>query len=113
MLPVYRRLPVEVNKGNGVYLYDNQGKCYLDLLSGIGVNSLGYRHPKIMDAIHKQLARNLHLCNYFIQDVQIELARQLVELTGLSKVFFTNSGTEAMEGILKLVRKWGNDYGKS
>lgn len=113
LLPVYRRLPLVVIKGNGSYLYDENGTCYLDLLSGIGVTSLGHNHPGVVKAIEQQLKRNLHLCNYFVQDVQVELAKKLVQLTGLSHVFFTNSGTEAMEGILKLVKKWGLKHGKS
>jgi len=106
LLQVYSRLPLEIDRGDGVYLYDKNGKKYLDLLSGLGVNALGYNHPYIINAIQQQLTRNLHLSNYFVQDVQVNLAKVLVSLTSLSKVFFTNSGTEAIEGILKLVKKW-------
>ncbi len=112
-LNVYKRFPFEVDKGEGVYLYDKQGKKYLDFLSGIAVNALGYQHPVIEQAILKQLKRNLHLSNYFVQDVQVELAQRLLQLTGYSRVFLTNSGTEAIEGLLKLARKWGNSLGKS
>ncbi len=112
-LPVFKRLPVEVERGEGVYLIDRQGKRYLDFLSGIGVNALGYAHPAILNAIEKQLHRNLHLSNYFVQDVQIELARRLIHYSGMARLFFTNSGTEAIEGALKIVKKWANQHGKS
>ena len=108
ILPVYKPFPIDVDHGEGVYLYDKKGRAYLDFLAGIAVNALGYRHPAIQEALLKQIQRNLHLSNYFIQDVQIDLAEQLVKLSGLSKVFFTNSGTEAIEGILKVIKKWGN-----
>ncbi|NOX37094.1 MAG: aspartate aminotransferase family protein [Calditrichaeota bacterium] len=106
-LPVYRRLPLEVQYGQGVFLYDRQGKAYLDFFSGLGVNALGYQHPRVQKAIEQQLKRNLHLSNFFVQDVQIELARKLLQLAGYDRLFFTNSGTEAIEGILKIVKKWG------
>ncbi len=113
LLNIYRPFPIDVDYGKGLYLYDKDGKTYLDFLAGIAVNALGYQHPAIRQALLKQLDRNLHLSNYFIQDVQVELAEQLVLLSGLSKVFFTNSGTEAIEGILKIVKKWGNLHNKS
>ncbi|RLD13275.1 aspartate aminotransferase family protein, partial [candidate division KSB1 bacterium] len=113
ILPVYKPFPIDVDHGEGVYLYDKNGRAYLDFLAGIAVNALGYRHPAIQEALLKQIQRNLHLSNYFIQDVQIDLAEQLVKLSGLSKVFFTNSGTEAIEGILKVIKKWGNLNNKS
>jgi len=113
IIDVYRRFPIDVDKGRGVYLYDKSGACYLDLLAGIAVNALGYHHPAVLKAIHKQLDRNLHLSNYFLQDIQLELAKTNLGLTPFKKLFFTNSGTEAVEGLLKLVKKWGNQRGKS
>ena len=104
---VYRRFPIDVDKGRGVYLYDKSGSCYLDLLAGIAVNALGYHHPAVIKAIEKQLERNLHLSNYFLQDIQLELAKTLLSLTPFKRLFFTNSGTEAVEGLLKAVKKWG------
>ncbi len=112
-LNVYKRFPLDVEKGEGVYIFDKQGKKYLDFLSGIAVNALGYQHPEIERAILKQLKRNLHLSNYFVQDVQIEIAQRLLQLTGYSRVFLTNSGTEAIEGLLKIAKKWGNQNGKT
>ncbi len=111
-IEVYRRFPIDVEKGMGVYLYDKNGTCYLDFLAGIAVNALGYNHPAIHSAIKKQLNRNLHLSNYFLQDIQLELAKKLIELTPFEKLFFTNSGTEAIEGLLKVVKKWGNLHDK-
>ena len=113
LVNVYKRFPLDVERGEGVYLVDKNGHKYLDFLAGIAVNALGYQHPRIQKAILAQLNRNLHLSNYFIQDVQVELARRLVELTGYRRVFFTNSGTEAIEGLLKAAKKWGNLHQKS
>jgi acetylornithine/N-succinyldiaminopimelate aminotransferase len=112
-LNVYKRFPIEIEKGEGVYLLDKNGNKYLDFLSGIAVNSLGYNHPSIIAALQNQIQRNLHLSNYFIQDIQIGLAKKLLDLTPFSKLFFTNSGTEAIEGLLKLIRKWAKDKGKN
>ncbi len=112
-LNVYKRFPFEVDRGEGVYLFDKQGKKYLDFLSGIAVNALGHQHPKINRAILEQLNRNLHLSNYFVQDVHLKLASLLIEKTGFSRLFFTNSGTEAIEGLLKVAKKWGREQGKT
>ena len=112
-LNVYRRFPIDVEKGMGAYLIDKDGNSYLDFLAGIAVNSLGYNHPAIISALQEQIQRNLHLSNYFIQDIQVKLAKKLLSLTPFSKLFFTNSGTEAIEGLLKLVKKWGNNKGKN
>jgi acetylornithine/N-succinyldiaminopimelate aminotransferase len=107
-LNVFKRLPLEIQKGEGCYLFDRSGNKYLDFLSGLGVNALGYSHPVILRAIQTQLSRNLHLSNFFVQDVQIALAKKLLQMSGYDRVFFTNSGTESIEGILKLVKKYGN-----
>ncbi len=112
-LPVFKRMPVEVDRGEGIYLIDRQGKRYMDFLSGIGVNALGHAHPAVMEAITRQIRRNLHLSNYFVQDVQIELARRLIQYSQMARLFFTNSGTEAIEGALKIVKKWGNQHQKT
>lgn len=112
LLNIYKRIPVQIIKGEGVYLIDDSGKKYLDLLSGIAVNALGYNHPLITKALLQQQSNNLHLSNFFVQEIQVELAKKLIELTSFSKVFFSNSGTEAIEGLLKLAKKWGNLNGK-
>lgn len=105
---VFKRLPIEVQRGEGCYLIDRHGKKYLDFLGGLGVNALGYTHPDVLQAIRKQLTRNMHLSNYFVQDVQLELAEKILQLSGYDRLFFTNSGTESIEGILKLIKKWAN-----
>ncbi|HID39907.1 MAG TPA: acetylornithine/succinylornithine family transaminase [Calditrichaeota bacterium] len=111
-LNVFTRFPIDVEKGRGVYLYDKNGTCYLDFLAGIAVNALGYNHPDILKAIKKQMERFLHLSNYFITDIQVELAGKLLAITPFDKLFFSNSGTEAIEGLLKIVKKWGHLQGK-
>lgn len=111
-LEVYKRIPVNITHGNGVYLYDDKDEKYLDLLAGIAVNALGYNHPRVKAALLEQAEKNLHLSNFFVQEVQVRLAKKLIELTPFDKVFLTNSGTEAVEGLLKLVKKWGNSRSK-
>lgn len=113
LLNVYKRIPVNIVKGQDVWLFDDNDNRYLDLLAGIAVNALGYGHQEILNAIDLQKTRNLHLSNYFVQDVQLNLAKKLIELTSFDKVFFANSGTEAIEGLLKLVKKWGNSRAKN
>ena len=109
----YKRIPLEIVRGEGVYLYSKDGKQYLDLFGGLAVNALGYAHPKVLHAIQEQSAAYIHLSNYFLQEPQIKLAELLVKYSGYSKVFLTNSGTEAIEGALKLARKWGSSKGKN
>jgi acetylornithine aminotransferase len=109
----YKRIPLEIDHGEGTYLHARDGKRYLDLFSGLGVNALGYAHPKILHAIQEQSSKFIHLSNYFLQEPQIKLAEMILRYSGYSKVFLTNSGTEAIEGALKLARKWGAANGKN
>ncbi len=109
----YKRLPLEVVRGEGVYLFTADGKRYLDMFAGLAVNALGYAHPRIVEAIRAQASRYNHLSNYFLQEPQIRLAELLTELSGYPKVFFSNSGTEAIEGAIKIARKWGSTRGKT
>jgi acetylornithine/N-succinyldiaminopimelate aminotransferase len=104
LLPTYERQPILFVRGRGVYLWDSQGKRYLDFLSGIGVNALGHGHPAVQAAIKRQAGRLLHVSNLFFHEYQAELARRLTEISGLDRAFFCNSGTEAWEGALKLAR---------
>jgi acetylornithine aminotransferase len=104
-LPTYNRIPIEISHGKGVYLYDKNGNKYLDFFAGLAVNALGYAHPKIVEAISGQIAKFGHISNSFITDVQIELAELLIKYSGMSKVFLSNSGTEATEAALKIIRK--------
>jgi len=108
LLNTYARYPVAFDHGKGVYLYAVDGKRYLDFLSGLAVNSLGYSHPRILKAIREQSARLIHLSNLFYNEYQGQLAEKLCRKSGLDRAFFTNSGTEAIEGALKLVRAAGH-----
>lgn len=104
LLATYERFPVLFTGGEAVYLIDENGERYLDLLSGIGVNALGYSSPVIENAIAEQSRRLIHSSNLFYHAGQAELALRLTERSGLDRVFFCNSGTEAWEGALKLAR---------
>ncbi len=104
LLQTYERNPILFVGGEGVHLIDEQGNRYLDLLSGIGVNALGYGHPAIVNAIAEQSKKLLHISNLFFHIGQAELAARLTEMTGMDRAFFSNSGTEAWEAALKLAR---------
>jgi acetylornithine/N-succinyldiaminopimelate aminotransferase len=104
LLSTYERNAILFVGGQGVHLVDEQGERYLDLLTGIGVNALGYGHPAIEDAIARQSRALIHTSNLFFHEGQAELALRLTERTGMDRVFFANSGTEAWEGALKLAR---------
>jgi acetylornithine aminotransferase/acetylornithine/N-succinyldiaminopimelate aminotransferase len=104
LLPTYDRNPILFVGGEGVHLIDEQGNHYLDLLSGIGVNALGYGHPAIERAIVNQSRALIHTSNLFFHEGQAELALRLTERTGMDRAFFSNTGTEAWEGALKLAR---------
>ncbi|MCX6146803.1 MAG: acetylornithine/succinylornithine family transaminase [Candidatus Kapabacteria bacterium] len=104
----YNRLPIPVDRAEGVRVYDTSGNVYLDFLGGIAVNVLGHSNPKLLKAIEEQAKKYLHLSNFFFQEPQVKLAEMLKEKTGLDKVFFTNSGSETTDGALKLIRKWGS-----
>jgi acetylornithine aminotransferase/acetylornithine/N-succinyldiaminopimelate aminotransferase len=106
LVSTYDRYPVLLHKGRGVYLYDNKGRRYLDLLSGIGVNALGYAHPAITKTIARQAKLLVHTSNLFYHEYQGRLAAALTKISGMDRVFFTNSGTEAWEGALKLARAY-------
>jgi acetylornithine/N-succinyldiaminopimelate aminotransferase len=107
----YKRLPLEIERGEGAYLIARDGTRYLDMFAGLAVNALGYAHPAVVKAISDQSARYTHLSNYFLQEPQIRLAELLTVHAGFEKIFFANSGTEAIEGTIKLVRKWGSTRG--
>jgi predicted acetylornithine/succinylornithine family transaminase len=104
----YARYPLVLHRGKGCYVYDLEGNRYLDLISGIGVNSLGYAHPRITKVIRQQAGLLLHTSNLYYHEYQGKLAERLANISGLNRSFFCNSGTEAMEGALKMVRAHGN-----
>lgn len=112
LAPLYNRFPLTIVRGEGVYVFDENGNRYLDFASGIAVNSLGYAHPKIIEAVTSQVKRLLHISNLYYTEPQLELAKKLVRLSGLNKAFFCNSGTEAIEASLKFSRRWGKERGK-
>jgi acetylornithine/N-succinyldiaminopimelate aminotransferase len=104
LMHTYRRPPVVFTHGRGTRLYDSQGKEYLDFLSGIAVNALGYANPRIVSVVRREAGRTMHVSNLFHNPYQALLARKLAEWSGLNRVFFANSGSEAVEGALKLAR---------
>jgi acetylornithine/N-succinyldiaminopimelate aminotransferase len=103
----YKRLPLEIVRGEGPWLIARDGSRYLDMFGGIAVNALGHAHPAVLRAITEQTGRYIHLSNYFHQEPQQRLADALLRASGYDRVFFANSGTEAIEGALKIARRWG------
>lgn len=106
-LPVFTRYPVVLSHGAGPYVWDTDGKKYLDFLAGIAVNVLGHAHPHLVQAIARQAGQMIHCSNLYYTAPQATLAARLADLSGLDRVFFANSGAEANEGALKLARKYG------
>ncbi len=111
VMPTYGRLPIALSHGEGAYVWDTEGRRYLDGLSGIAVNTLGHKHPKLVAALQDQVTKMIHSCNYYQVPLQEDLARLLVERSGLTNAFFCNSGLEANEAALKIARKFGHDKG--
>ena len=106
ILKTYNRYPVVFEKGDGVSLYDMDGKRYLDFAAGIAVFALGYNNKEYNDALKNQIDKILHTSNLYYNQPAIDAAEKIVKTSGMSKVFFTNSGTEAIEGALKVARKY-------
>jgi acetylornithine aminotransferase/acetylornithine/N-succinyldiaminopimelate aminotransferase len=104
LLPTYKRQPFIITHGRGAYVLDSTGKKYLDFLGGIAVNALGHAHPRIVKTVRREAARAIHLSNLYHNAFQGPLARKLAEISGMDRVFFSNSGTEAADGALKLTR---------
>jgi len=111
VLQVYRRSPVVFERGSGAYLYTSEGRRYLDLISGVGVASLGHAHPGLAKAIAAQARELLHTSNLFFHPLQAEVASRLSALSGLERAFFCNSGTEAVEACLKFARRYWHAQG--
>lgn len=108
ILQTYARYPLVLQRGKGCYVWDVEGNRYLDLLSGIGVNALGHSHPRIVRAIREQSAKLIHSSNLYYNEYQGKLAQKLSQMSGLPRTFFCNSGTEAVEGALKIAKAFGN-----
>jgi acetylornithine/N-succinyldiaminopimelate aminotransferase len=111
LLQTYNRYPLVIERGKGVFLFDFDGKKYLDFVAGLGVNALGHAHPRIVKTIREQAARAIHLSNLYYNEYQGRLAEKLCALSGLQRAFFSNSGTEAIEGSIKLARLAGHRSG--
>ena len=111
VMNTYGRLPIALSHGQGCRVWDVNGKCYLDALGGIAVNTLGHNHPKLVPALQDQLTKLIHTSNYYHVPHQETLAAKLVELSGMTNVFFCSTGLEANEAALKLARKFGHDKG--
>ncbi len=111
LLPTYNRYPIALERGKGVFLYDREGNRYLDFVAGLGVNALGHAHPRVVKAIREQSARAIHFSNLYYHEFQGRLAEKLCHLSGLNRAFFSNSGTEAIEGSIKLARLAGHRVG--
>jgi acetylornithine/N-succinyldiaminopimelate aminotransferase len=107
LLPTYKRQPVIITHGRGAYVFDSTGKKYLDFLGGIAVNALGHAHPRIVKVIRREAGRAIHLSNLYHNAYQGPLARKLSGWSGMDRVFFSNSGTEAIDGAMKLARLYG------
>jgi acetylornithine/N-succinyldiaminopimelate aminotransferase len=107
LLQNYARYPLVLHRGRGCYVYDTSGKRYLDLIAGIGVNALGYAHPRLTKVIREQAGLLLHTSNLYYHEYQGPLAERIARVSGLDRVFFCNSGTESMEGALKMARSHG------
>ncbi|MBR0093380.1 MAG: aspartate aminotransferase family protein [Lachnospiraceae bacterium] len=112
LLHTYNRFPLILDHGEGMYLYDTEGKQYLDFFSGIGVFALGHHYPGFDDALKEQIDKLLHTSNYFYNPPAIAAAAKLTKISGMERVFFTNSGAEAVEGALKCARKVARSRGK-
>ncbi len=110
-MPTYSRLPVALVRGSGSWVWDHEGRQYLDALSGIAVNTLGHAHPRLVEALQKQVATLIHASNLYQAPLQEELAEALTQRSGMTNAFFCNSGLEANEAAIKLARKHGHRLG--
>jgi acetylornithine aminotransferase len=111
VMPTYSRLPVALVRGSGSWVWDHEGRQYLDALSGIAVNTLGHAHPRLVEALQKQVATLIHASNLYQAPLQEELAEALTQRSGMTNAFFCNSGLEANEAAIKLARKHGHRLG--
>lgn len=110
--PLFNRYPVTLVRGEGARVWDTEGREYIDLLAGIAVASVGHSHPQLVRAVQQQAERLMHVSNLFVTEPQLQLAQRLAELSGLERVFLSNSGAEAVEAAFKLARKYGSQHGK-
>lgn len=111
-LPTFKRFPIAFNKGKGSKLWDVEGKEYIDMLAGIAVNNVGHCHPDVVKAIQDQAAELIHISNFFVSPSQVALSEKLTKISGLEHAFFCNSGAEAVEGAIKVARKYASKQGR-
>lgn len=111
-LPTFKRFPLAFIKGAGSRLWDADGKEYIDMLAGIAVNSVGHCHPAVVKAIQEQAAELIHVSNFFVSPAQVSLSKLLVDISGMDRVFLTNSGAESVEGAFKIARKYSHQKGR-
>jgi len=111
LMNTYAQQPIVFTHGDGAWLFDSQGRRYLDCLSGIAVNTLGHNHPTLVAALREQISKVIHVSNLFTHPLRDQLARLLLERSGMTNVFFCNSGLEANEAAIKIARKYGHDRG--
>ena len=113
IMKTYNRFDLNFEYGKGSFLYDKSGNKYLDFVAGIAVNCLGHSHPEIINTIKKQSEKMIHISNLYLEDNQINLAKKLIDLSDHNSVFFCNSGTEAVEGAIKVAKKYGKKLNKN
>lgn len=111
-LQTFSRFPVTISHGKGSRVWDVDGNEYIDVMGGIAVNSVGHCHPDVVKAIREQSARLMHISNFFLSEPQVRLSEKLKAITGLERVFLTNSGAESVEGAMKIARKYAHGKGK-
>lgn len=111
-LQTFKRYPLTFDYGKGSHIWDVEGNEYIDMLGGIAVNSVGHSHPSVVKAIQNQAAKLIHISNFYLSEPQVLLSKKLVELSGLDRVFFANSGAESVEGAIKIARKYAHSIGR-
>jgi len=111
-LQTFRRYPLVLERGEGCFVWDVEGNKYLDVLAGIAVNNVGHSHPTVVKAIQDQAAKLVHISNFYLSKPQVELTEKLAEISEMDRVFFGNSGAEAVEGAIKLARKYAFKNGR-
>jgi len=111
-LPVFNRYPITLTRGEGSRLWDTEGKEYVDMLAGIAVTSVGHCHPRVVQAIQQQAAQLMHISNLLLSEPQAELSQKLAERSGMDRIFLSNSGAEAVEGAVKIARKYAHQHGR-
>ena len=111
-LQTFKRYPITLERGQGARVWDVEDNEYIDALGGIAVNSLGHNHPALVKAIQDQATKLIHISNFYLSEPQVKLSEKLTALSGLDRVFFSNSGAESVEGAIKIARKYAHSKGK-